>query len=311
MTLRAFRSFAKVNLGLEVVRLLPEGYHELRTLFATLSLHDIVEFRPRRRGIVVRTDHPDVPDGPTNLAWRAAEAMQRLSGRRSGIDITIHKRIAAGGGLGGGSSNAATVLRALNRIWNANIDPARLHEAAAALGADVPYFLVGGPALGLGRGDDIHPIDLSLQGRVLLVQGPGGVSTGEVFRAYGATRGAFSSPSRIEPFLKHRRAGPADTSFLGRLRNDLEAAAISVSAPLRRTARAVRQAGTRNGAIFAAMSGSGSSFFLVFEHADARKAATRDLRALGHHAVACAFVSRSAFERRFEITKPGKTARVR
>ncbi|MEO8499387.1 MAG: 4-(cytidine 5'-diphospho)-2-C-methyl-D-erythritol kinase, partial [Vicinamibacteria bacterium] len=106
MTTRSFRSFAKINLGLEVTGRLPNGYHQLKTVFATLSLHDTIEITPTRGRIWVRSEHRDVPADETNLAHRAAVAMQRLSGRKAGVSIRIHKRIPVGAGLGGGSSNA-------------------------------------------------------------------------------------------------------------------------------------------------------------------------------------------------------------
>ena len=184
MKSRTFRSFAKINLGLEVVGRLPSGFHELKTIFATVSVHDTIELTETRGAISVQCDHPGVPNDETNLAHRAAALMREISGRKSGVAIKIRKRIAMGGGLGGGSSNAATVLRALDATWGLGLGPTGLLEAAKSLGADVPYFLVGGPALGLGRGDDIHPLNIRLRGYPLLVQGEGGVSTALVFQRF-------------------------------------------------------------------------------------------------------------------------------
>lgn len=263
MKARCFRSFAKINLGLEVTGRLPNGYHELKTLFATLSLHDTIEIAPTRSGISVRSDHPGVPLDETNLAHRAAALMQRLSGRKGGVAIVIHKRIAVGGGLGGGSSNAATVLRALDRMWNLGLGLEGLIEPAKSLGADVPYFLFGGPALGLGRGDDIHPLDLRLDQKVLLVPGPGGVSTASVFKRFAEEGGPSGAASRIDSFLR-RSLSP------GTLRNDLERAALDESPALAEVARRVRRAGRSAGAVLSAMSGSGSSFFLLFGDAAER-----------------------------------------
>lgn len=298
MTPRRFRSFAKINLGLEVTGRLPRGYHELKTLFATLSLHDIIDVATTKGAVRVRSDHPGVPGDETNLAHRAAVAMQRLSGRKTGVAIDIQKRIAVGGGLGGGSSNAATVLRALDLMWGLGLGPEGLMETAKSLGADVPYFLFGGPALGLGRGDDIRPLDLRLDQKVLLVPGPGGVSTASVFRSFAEQGGPSGAPSRIDSLL----LGPRS---LGTLRNDLERAAIRESPALAEVARRIRRAGRSAGAIQAAMSGSGSSFFLLFEDAASRAAASRELRAAGLASLGCSFVSRGSYDRRFEVRKPG------
>lgn len=294
MRARRFRSFAKINLGLEVTGRLPGGYHELKTLFATLSLHDTIEIATTRSGISVDSDHPGVPPDETNLAHRAAALMQRLSGRKGGVAIKIRKRIAVGGGLGGGSSNAATVLRALDLIWGLGLGLEGLVEPAKSLGADVPYFLVGGPALGLGRGDEIHPLDLRLDQKVLLVPGPGGVSTASVFKRFAEDGGAAGAPSRIDSFLK-------ESLSPGTLRNDLERAAIEVSPALAQLARRVRRVGGSTGAILSAMSGSGSSFFLLFSETAQRARAHRELRDAGVPCVRCSFVSRRAFRSRFEI----------
>jgi 4-diphosphocytidyl-2-C-methyl-D-erythritol kinase len=150
-------SYAKVNLGLEVLALRDDGYHELRTLFQTIDLHDDVVLRPRPRGVVVRCDHPLVPTDGANLAARAAEALRAYARVEGGVEIDIQKRIPVGGGLGGGSSNAATVLLGLDRMWKTGLDPAELHRLARRLGADVPYFLLGGTALGLSRGRGVPP----------------------------------------------------------------------------------------------------------------------------------------------------------
>ena len=299
MSGRAFRSFAKINLGLEVQGRLPGGYHDLKTIFATVSLHDIVEVEETSRGISVRSDHPGVPDDETNIAWRAVALMQEISGRKRGVRVTLHKHIAPGGGLGGGSSNAATVLRALDRIWGLDLPKSRLVEAAKSLGADVPYFLVGGPALGLGRGDLIRPLGLQLADRVLLVQGAGGVSTSAVFKRFAERPGQNQRKGRspIDRFGQ----GLGEVSSL---RNDLEPAAIEVSPDLGRVAHEVRRVGRATGATTAAMSGSGSSFFLLFKGAAQRMAAVALLEKSRIETHPCEFVSRRAFRERFEIPRP-------
>lgn len=298
---RRFRSFAKINLGLEVVGRRLDGYHDLKTIFATVSLHDTLDITPTRSGISVRSGHPGVPGDETNLAHRAAVLMQRLAGGRAGVDIVIHKRIAVGGGLGGGSSNAATVLRALDLMWNLGLGLEGLMAPAKALGADVPYFLFGGPALGLDRGDDIRPLDLRLNQKVLLVPGQGGVSTARVFKRFSEDGGPSRAPSRIDSFLRGSRS-------LATLRNDLERAAVEESPLLASVARRIRRAGRAAGALQAAMSGSGSSFFLLFSDAGQRTAAGRALRDASVPSVRCSFVSRRAYESRFEIRDAGQHA---
>jgi|CXWL01.1.fsa_nt_gi 4-diphosphocytidyl-2-C-methyl-D-erythritol kinase len=305
MITRTFRSFAKINLGLEVVGKLPSGYHELKTLFATVSLHDLIEIKETRKGVVVRTDHPAVPGDETNIAHRAAMLMLAMSGRKAGVDITIHKRIPVGGGLGGGSSNAATVLRALDAMWNVNLGAAGLVDAARSLGADVPYFLVGGPALGLGRGDDIHPLKARLRGRVLLAPGSGGVSTARVFQRYALLARKTRAASPIDRLVRSldESRGALPHGVLQALRNDLDQAAVAESPTLASVARDVRRVARAEGAIQAAMSGSGSSFFLIFEDDAARKSAAARLAGLGIPTVACAFLSKRAYANRFEVKR--------
>ena len=158
------RAYAKVNLGLEVLGLRDDGYHELRTLFQTIDLHDDVVLRPRPRGVSVRCDHPLVPKDATNLAARAAEALRAYGRVSAGVEIEIRKRIPVGGGLGGGSSDAAAVLLGLDRAWKLGLGPDGLHRLARRLGADVPFFLLGGTALGLSRGDEVYPLRQQVRG---------------------------------------------------------------------------------------------------------------------------------------------------
>ncbi len=302
MSAKRFRSFAKINLGLEVVGRLPDGNHELTTLFAAVSLHDIVEIRETRGEITVESDHPSVPGDETNLAHRAATLLKQASGSKRGAAIRIQKRIPVGGGLGGGSSNAATVLRALDQLWELGLGPEGLLPAARALGADVPYFLVGGPALGRGRGDIVSPVDVRPAGKILLVSGSGGVSTAAVFRRFAAQGSAAARRSRIEAFLhSHESEGRRRPRALSTLRNDLEKAALAESPALTRTARQVREVGRATGARHTAMSGSGSSFFLLFDEPASVATAARALRERGLSSVSCSFVSRRAYASRFEI----------
>jgi 4-diphosphocytidyl-2-C-methyl-D-erythritol kinase len=150
------RAFAKVNLCLHVVGKRPDGYHELRTIFQTISLHDILELSLTSQGkISFETTDPQLPTGPDNLVWRAIDAMHRELGVASGIQAHLEKRIPVARGLGGGSSDAAAAIIGMLRLTKKKLPLARLIEIAAGLGADVPFFLFGGRALGVGRGDEI------------------------------------------------------------------------------------------------------------------------------------------------------------
>jgi 4-diphosphocytidyl-2-C-methyl-D-erythritol kinase len=275
-------SFAKVNLGLEVLGTRADGYHELRTIFQTISLHDDVELRPHAAAIEVRCDHPDVPTDHTNLAHRAAEELRRFAGLSKGVTITITKRIPVAGGLGGGSSNAATVLIGLDRLWRLGLGPARLHPLARRLGADVPYFLVGGTALGLGRGDEVYPLLRQVRAQVVVVVPDRPLSTAAVFRRLDRGLTPRENANKIFRFVSSQLDGQGD-AFSG-LSNDLERAALEEDPGLEAQGRDIRGILVREGAVFASLSGSGAAFFGVFSDAGGAQRARSALVARGFHA---------------------------
>lgn len=152
---------AKVNLRLEVLKKREDGYHEIRTIFQKISFHDTLHFSLRqRRGVRISTDHPGLPTGKRNLVHQAVRSLLERSDYGGGIDVEIEKRIPLGAGLGGGSSNAATTLTALNRLLKINLTKKELMEMGAEIGADVPFFLFGGPAIGSGIGERLRKIEL-------------------------------------------------------------------------------------------------------------------------------------------------------
>jgi 4-diphosphocytidyl-2-C-methyl-D-erythritol kinase len=277
------RSYAKVNLGLEVLGVRDDGYHELRTLFQTIDLHDDITLRPRETGIVVRCDHPLVPKDPTNLAARAAEALRRYARISSGVEITIHKRIPVGGGLGGGSSNAAAVLMGLDRMWGLGIGPPGLHLLARRLGADVPFFLLGGTALGLARGDEVYPLHQQVRAWVVLVDPGLPVSTARVFARVDAGLTPRGNSSSIFYFVSRELQGARAFRLLV---NDLEEAALEEVPALRGQARRIRGVLLKEGARLAALSGSGSSYFGLFDGARPARRACAALAAEGFQALA-------------------------
>jgi 4-diphosphocytidyl-2-C-methyl-D-erythritol kinase len=178
-------SFAKINLGLEVLGVRQDGYHELRTIFQTIDLRDDILIRSGGRDVTVSCDHPAVPAGRQNLAWRAADELRRFAKRTDGVEIRIAKRIPVAGGLGGGSSNAAAVLLGLDRLWRLGLGPEDLHRIARRIGADVPYFLVGGTALGLGRGDEVYPLWRQIRIHVVVADPGRALSDGRRVRSPG------------------------------------------------------------------------------------------------------------------------------
>jgi 4-diphosphocytidyl-2-C-methyl-D-erythritol kinase len=263
-------AFAKVNLRLDVLPRRADGYHELRTIFQTISLHDTLQFeRSPNRGIELEIlGDPVLAAGAPreNLVWRAADALGRHVRFPAGIHITLKKRIPAGRGLGGGSSDAAAALAGLLRLTGRPIAPGRLLEIAAGLGADVPFFLFGGRALGTSRGDEIYPLPES-KPQTLLVVSPRDIAVN--------TRDAYA-------WLDRRLTKNADNSRLwsfcalcwspqeDHLSNDFEAVVF------RRHPRlaGIRRALLRGGAAEAALAGSGSAVFGMFPNpAQARRSA--------------------------------------
>jgi 4-diphosphocytidyl-2-C-methyl-D-erythritol kinase len=259
-------AFAKINLCLHILGRRPDGYHELRTIFQTISLHDTLELtRTSRRGITVETTDPALPVGRKNLVWQALETLSGELGLRGGVHARLTKRIPVARGLGGGSSDAAAALIGLLRLTGKKIPLPKLIEIASGLGADVPFFLFGGRALGVSRGDEIYPLpDGPRQPVVVVSPADIGVSTRDAFR-WASSR------------LTKRGAAPKLWSFCalcwGPLRggsNDFEAAVFSRHPRLGKLRRALLQ----RGAAEAALAGSGSAVFGVFRNpAQARRAA--------------------------------------
>lgn len=262
--MRRYRSFAKINLHLEVVGRRPDGYHDLRTVFQTVDLADEIWIAPRRQaGVELRVEEADLPTDARNLAFRAAQVfLADRAPASAGVALTLRKRIPAGGGLGGGSSNAATVLRALEREFGTPEDAGWKLDAARALGADVPFFLVGGTAIGRGRGDEIEALaDAPDPGRALaLLRPPYGISTAEVFGALSVGAGGDSASFTWPP--PGRDAGDF-ASWIGV--NELEAPAFRLRPDLATLYTAVVRSGARR----VLMSGSGSALFALFDGGEA------------------------------------------
>ena len=265
------RAHAKINLDLRVLGPRPDGYHELRTVFQSIALHDVIECVPRDGAFAIECTTAGVPLDASNLVWRAADALWRALRKRpplSGVLIRLHKSIPLQAGLGGGSADAAAALIALARLWKAPVRPAQLTDVAATLGADVPFFLSGGTALGLGRGDEVYPLaDLPRHWIVILVPGFG-VSTADAYSWYDGERDVSRGGSAREA---QHVPGPWP-SRAAQMINDLEAPIARHHPEIDQMRTALRRAG----ALAAAMSGSGSAVFGLFQkRADALVAVDR------------------------------------
>ncbi len=283
------RAYAKVNLDLRVLGARADGYHELRTVFQSIALNDTLLIASRPGPFVLKCRTAAVPLDQSNLIWRAAAALWTALGRAgepSDVAISLRKEIPMQAGLGGGSANAAATLMALARVWGAPQQIVR--DVAAGLGADVPYFLSGGTALGLGRGEEIYPlVDLPTHW-VVVVQPPYGVSTAEAYAWYDEDRAAGLREPREPQMLPV----PWPTRA-AQMINDLEPPVVRRHPEIGALKAALRDAG----AVAAAMSGSGSAVFGLFR---TQAAAARALQpaSQGARAYLTRTLSRGEHERR-------------
>lgn len=174
---------AKLNLFLEILGKRSDGFHDIITVMQTITLFDTIRVTRRPSGIEVVCEAEDVPAGRENIAWTAAEKALALLGTGEGVRVEIDKVIPAGRGLGGGSSDAAAVLKAVNALWGGQIDDGRLHAAAAELGSDVPFLLKGGTALCRGRGEDVTAVETPLHMHFVVLSPPIFVPTGPLYEA--------------------------------------------------------------------------------------------------------------------------------
>jgi len=275
------RAFAKVNLGLRILDKREDGFHELRTVFQTISLADevAVRHRPRARsGARIRVVNDPSLETPENLAVQAAEALLARGRWKGRVEIELEKHIPAGAGLGGGSADAGAVLSALDRLLKPRPTPDELFAAAAEVGSDVPFFLVGGRALGIGRGEETYPLPELPRRWMALLAPAAHVSTVEAYGALAKERGSttLTGPGHcrtLSSFCSGARASNwgAATDLAGTLSNDFEPVLFRRLPELRRLKEDLLGAGAEA----ASMSGSGSAVFGLFESRAAAAAALR------------------------------------
>ncbi|MBJ6725333.1 4-(cytidine 5'-diphospho)-2-C-methyl-D-erythritol kinase [Geomesophilobacter sediminis] len=256
---------AKVNYRLDVLRRRADGYHDLRMVMQRVDLSDDVEIRlVDEPGIRVTCGKDGVPDGPGNIAWRAADALLQLSDYRGGIDIDITKRIPVAAGLGGGSSDAATVLMGVNELLGLNLSEQRLREIGVKLGADVPFFIFKKTAIAEGIGDQLTALENMPKVWVVLANPGVHVSTGWVYQNLQLTA------DRPVAIIPNSYAGVKDVC--GILSNDLEPVTFS-KFPVVQELKELLAAWGAAGSL---MSGSGATVFALFEdEATAKQVANR------------------------------------
>src|SRR5215467_11592079 len=287
------KSFAKINWTLDVLHRREDGFHEIRTIYQTVSLFDRLEITEATDGISVECNDPRVPCDESNLVYKAAAALEgavtvkqtaggnerfadctREAGpARVGARIRIEKHIPVGGGLGGGSSNAAAALIGLNRLWGLDLPLDLLFEISRDLGSDVPFFLIGGTALGAGRGEEIYPLQ-DLRCDSLLLVNPGtSVSTASAYQ--GLKRLTTPDSTRIIPFTLLAANGIRKLPL--EVWNDLEESVLVSNPEIDHIKRRLKALGARQ----ALMSGSGATVFGVFENSAGIRSAAGALEAEG------------------------------
>jgi 4-diphosphocytidyl-2-C-methyl-D-erythritol kinase len=289
-------SFAKINWALRVLGRRTDGYHEIETVLQTINLHDLLRFDPREDSKVeINSDSATLPIGEKNIIHRAASLLQRKTGTREGVTVTLTKRIPAGGGLGGGSSNAAITLLALSYLWNLEISREDLIRLGVALGADVPFFFYGGTAHGRGTGTNLESLE-DIEANYLLVASPGvEVSTAEAYRALNSP--ALTNP--VSPIkLMVSRGGAEFSDILDNLmHNDFEDVIFQRHPEIARLRDLMAVSEARK----VLLSGSGSSLFAVFESPDAQLKAKRLLEESNVRVFACSTLSRRDYLENYSI----------
>ncbi len=258
---------AKLNLFLRIVARRNDGFHEIESVMAAINIYDTLTFEsialdsielnvvdafPRS---TVGQLHSQAPAGPTNLVVRAAMLLKEYAGCRQGVRISLVKRIPSSAGLGGGSSDCAATLGALNRLWNLGVPPEKLAKLAGTLGSDVPFFLGKTPvALCTGRGELIEPLRVSTGLHFVVAKPASGLSTPAVYRACHPDQ----ADQRADLFLKALSGGEI-FRMARRLHNGLQAPAETLSSDVRRLRSLFEQVSV----VGHQMSGSGSSYFGV------------------------------------------------
>lgn len=285
-------SFAKINWQLHVLGRRADGFHELQTIFQTVTLRDELKFAARDDDVLHLTSNsPDIPVDESNLVLRAAQSLRNHLGIERGATIHLEKVIPVEGGLGGGSSNAAIALLGLAHLWKIEINKQELTEIGASLGADVPFFLTGGTALGKGLGIEVSPLREAVAEHLLIVKPKAKVATSE---AYKALNSPALTKAGSDIILSISRADEQFTdSHPKALHNDFEPVVFRLKPEIGRVKDALLRAGAQS----ALLSGSGSSVFGVFDN---RKAQGRAIEMLERESDSwrifpCATLSRAAY----------------
>ena len=259
------KSPCKINLLLNILGKRPDGFHELETILQPVNLWDELTFERAGSRLRLSCSHPELPVDAKNLVHRAATAFFGAAKITDGVRIHLQKNLPLAGGIGAGSANAAVTLTALNELFGSPLGSKQLHQLAAALGSDVPFFLDGRPALATGRGEMVEPLEPfpALHGKALFLVHPGfGISTPWSYQALARFPAALNGkPGRARELVAGLQAGDLP-AIAGSFYNSLEAPAFEKFPVLSLYRTFLRE----NGALVSLMSGSGSTTFALAEN---------------------------------------------
>jgi 4-diphosphocytidyl-2-C-methyl-D-erythritol kinase len=288
-------AFAKINLGLRVLGRRDDGYHELDTVFQTVSLHDTLEFSLLREpNIVLSSNDRSLPVDEGNLVMRAAKILQDRFGTNRGARIRLQKRIPMQAGLGGGSADAAVTLVVLAKLWELNFSQDELISIGSQLGADVPFFFYGGTARATGIGGQVETL-ADIEQRFLLILKPNAnISTAGAYRALDERSLTSLIPETI--LSSSQATAGSDKIALANLTNDFEAVVFDLETEIRRAKSALLS----SGADAALLAGSGSAVFGIFDSEDAQRRAIQAIELeTGWRVFPCKTVGRGEYKTAF------------
>ena len=253
----SLRSYAKINIGLHILGKREDGYHEIRTIFQTVNLYDRLDIAlTQERKIEFTSDNREL-DPRHNLVVRAILSLSRFKKLYKGYRVHLEKRIPAGAGLGGGSSNAAAAIHGIKRLLNLSLSHEELFEIGGTLGSDVPFFFVGGTALGVGSGAEVYPLEDQPEKDLLLVVPGSAISTVDAYARVTLPLTKKIKKSMIPVFCPGYLDSLDQGNFIG---NDFEKVAFRDFPRL----KAIKQKLLDRGAFAAGLTGSGSALFGIF-----------------------------------------------
>lgn len=284
----AYEAPAKINLYLDVIARRKDGYHDIETLFQAISLRDTLEFREADKSTRLSVSGIKVPTGADNLVMKAVALVKKTTGCTRHASIKLNKNIPTGAGLGGGSSDAAATLLALNDLWNLKLKPKMLNQLAAELGADVPYFLTGGTVAAVGRGDQMAKSFISRGAWFVLVFPGFELSTRAIYAHPALKCSGLMTLGAFSPEFRRAVAALSKRDWAGNMYNALEAPAMALRPELKTIKERLLQEGCPN----ALMSGSGSTVFGACDSKEQATAVAGAMTNAGFKALAVASASR-------------------